>query len=111
VRRALALGIAAVLAGCGAPEEPAKQADELHSIAAEGALLAHEAAEGSYATFTSEHAAALRRLLAQLRPAIDDRELARRAADVDASLARLARAPGDEANALRVERRLERLAG
>jgi len=100
-----------MLAGCGAPQEPAKQGEELHSIAAEGALLAHGAAEGSYATFTSEHAAALRRLLAQLRPAIDERELARRAAQVDASLARLEQAPGDQANALRVERRLERLAG
>ncbi len=111
MRRALVLGIVALLAGCGAPQEPAKQAEELHSIAAEGALLAHEAAEGSYATFTSEHAAALRRLLAQLRPAIEDLRLARRATEVDASLAQLVRDPGDQARAARVERRLERLAG
>jgi hypothetical protein len=110
VRRALALGIAALLAGCGAPQEPAKQAEELHSIAAEGALLAHEAAEGSYATFTSEHAAALRGLLAQLRPALEDPGLERRAAEVDASLAQLARDPGDQARAASVERRLEALA-
>jgi hypothetical protein len=111
VRRSLALGIVALLAGCGVPQEPAKQAEELHSLAAEGALLAHEASEGSHDAFTTEHAKALRKLLGQLRPAIDDGRLARRATEVDAALARLARDPGDREQAARIERRLEELAG
>jgi hypothetical protein len=111
VRRSLALGIVALLAGCGVPQEPVKQAEELHSLAAEGALLAHEASEGSHDAFTTEHAKALRKLLGQLRPAIKDGRLARRATEVDAALARLARDPGDREQAARIERRLEELAG
>ena len=110
MRRVLALGIAAFLAGCGAPQERAKQAEELHSIAAEGALLAHEASEGSHTPFTTEHAKALRKLLGQLTPAIEDQRLARRADAVDAALARLADEPGDRAQAATLERRLEELA-
>jgi hypothetical protein len=110
-RRLLALAIVGLLAGCGVPQDRAKQAEELHSLAAEGALLAHEASEGSHNAFTTEHAEALRKLLGQLRPAIEDGRLARRAAAVDAALARLARDPGDRGQAARLERRLEELAG
>ena len=107
----LALGIVALLAGCGVPQDPAEQAEELHSVAAEGALLAHEASEGSHDAFTTEHAEALRKLLGQLRPAIEDDRLAQRAAAVDASLERLARDPGNREQAARLERRLGELAG
>jgi cob(I)alamin adenosyltransferase len=106
VRRWAAL-LVLVLAGCGVPQELSKQAEEVHSVAAEGALLAHEASEGSLDTFTSEHAAALRKLLGQLRPAIEDPKLARTAGAVDAALASLSEHPGDRTNARRVERRLD----
>ena len=102
--------LALLLAGCGAPPDPAKQADELHAVAAEGALLAHEAREGSLDAFTTEHAKALRKLLGDLRPALADGELARRADAIDAELKRLGEDPGDRAVAARVERRLEELA-
>jgi hypothetical protein len=110
MRGALAVAVV-LLAGCGAPQDPAKQADEVHSVAAEGALLAHEASENSVDTFTSEHAQALRKLLGQVRPEIEDLELARRADAVDAALARLADHPGDRRRAAALERRLETLAG
>jgi hypothetical protein len=96
-----------VLAGCGVPQELSKQAEEVHAVAAEGALLAHEASEGSLDTFTSEHATALRKLLGQLRPAIEDAQLARTADAVDAALTSLAEHPGDRTNASRLERRLD----
>jgi hypothetical protein len=96
-----------VLAGCGVPQELSKQAEEVHSVAAEGALLAHEASEGSLDTFTSEHAKALQKLLGQLRPAIEDERLARTADNVDAALSDLAEHPGDRANASELERRLD----
>jgi hypothetical protein len=100
-----------LLAGCGTPQELAKQADEVHSVAAEGALLAHEAAEGdTRGTFAREHAEALRKLLGKLRPAIEERRLATVADDVDSTLAELARAPGDRERAAGAERKLERAA-
>ena len=108
--RLLALAIVALLTGCGVPQDPTRQAEELHSVAAEGALLAHVASEGSHDAFTTEHAKALQKVLGQLLPAIDDRRLAGRAAAIDAALAQLARDPGDRGQAARVERRLEELA-
>jgi hypothetical protein len=99
-----------LLAGCGVPHDPVEQADEVHSVAAEGALLAHEATEGSHDAFTTEHARALRKLLGELRPAIEDPELARRADAVDEALARLGEEPGNRMRAATIERRLEELA-
>ena len=110
MRRAVAVAVV-FLTGCGAPEDPAKQADDVHSVAAEGALLALEASEDSLDAFTTEHAKALRKLLGQVRPAIEDAELARRADGVDAALAALADHPGDRRRAAVLERRLEELAG
>jgi hypothetical protein len=40
------VALVVVAAGCGGSSSPAKQAEELQSLAAEGALLAHDAAEG-----------------------------------------------------------------
>jgi hypothetical protein len=105
--RSWAVLLVLVLAGCGVPQELSKQAEEVHSVAAEGALLAHEASEGSLDTFTSEHATALRKLLGQLRPAIEDAQLARTADAVDAALTSLVEHPGDRTNAGRLERRLD----
>ena len=97
-----------LLMGCGVPQELSKQAEEVHSVAAEGALLAHEAAEGDTRdTFAREHSKALRKLLGQVRPAIEEPRLATVADDVDRTLAELARRPGDRKAAAGAERRLE----
>jgi hypothetical protein len=107
VRIALALIAVVLAAGCATPQEPAEQAEEVHSIAAEGALLAHEVAEGdTRAAFAQEHTKALRKLLAELRRAIDDPHLAELADDVDRSLAELARSPGNPQRAVGAERKL-----
>lgn len=108
VRLGLTLAAAALLAGCGVPQELPKQADEVSSVAAEGALLAHDAAEGGTTqTFTREHAKALRKVVVELRPAIDDRDLAQIAAKVDEVLRVLADRPGDRDLAATFERVLE----
>ena len=85
-------------------------AEEVHSVAAEGALLAHEASEGSLDTFTREHAKALRKSLGQLQPAIQDQNLGQLAAKVSELLRALAERPGDRDFAARVERALTRQA-
>jgi uncharacterized protein YceK len=110
VRLLLVLAVV-VLAGCGTPHELRDQAEEVHSVAAEGALLAHEAAEGdTLDTFAREHVAALRKLLGEVRPAIDEPRLASVADDVDRTLAELVRVPGDRRRAAGAERKLERAA-
>ena len=81
VRRVLPLLAALLLAGCGQPTEPSKQAEELGSMASEGALLAHDAAVGSSTgPFTRVHSQALRTKLDQLEPYLKDEQLARLAA-------------------------------
>lgn len=108
IAAAAVLAVALVLTACQ-PTDVAKQAEEVASVAAEGALLAHGAAEGTTTdTFAREHAEALRTLLGQVRGVIEDERLARIAADVDAALGRLADDAGDEPAAARVEDELER---
>jgi methionine synthase I (cobalamin-dependent) len=108
VRTALAVVVVGILAGCGVPQEPSKQAEEVHSIAAEGALLAHDAAEGSTTeTFTREHAKALGKRIETLDPAIEELNLAQIAADVYKVLTVLAERPGDRELAETFERVLE----
>jgi hypothetical protein len=107
MRVALAL-VVLLVAACGVPREPAEQAEHVQSVAAEGALLAHGAAEGSATDpFVEVHARALHELLEQARPAIELHSLGVVAADVSAALEALAAAPGDEALARRLERDLE----
>ena len=73
----LALDVVLLVSGCGSAGA-AKQAEEVDSVAAEGALLAHDAAEGSTTTtFTRVHAKALRSSLRELAPAIEDARLSR----------------------------------
>jgi hypothetical protein len=110
VRRAFLLAAALLIGGCGVPQQLSKQAEEVHSVAAEGTLLAHEANEGSLEMFTREHAEALRKRLGELRPAIEDDRLAETADAVDAALANLAAHPGDRAAAGRLVPRLEHAA-
>ncbi len=103
-------GIACLLVGC-APDDPAKQAEEIGSIASEGALLAHGGAEGSSTKiFVREHAEALDRRLGKTRSVVADRRLASLAASVSEELVRLAEEPGDELTTRSVERALERRA-
>ena len=110
--RVLLAIVVVVLAGCGTPQELSKQADEVHSVAAEGALLAHEAAAGdTLDTFAREHSQALRKLLDKVRPAIEEPRLAAVADDVDHTLAEFALTPGDRSRAAVAERKLERAAG
>ena len=92
------------------PTDPSKQADQIASVAAEGSLLAHDAAEGDTTeTFTRVHADALRESLARLEPKVQVDELRRLLRGTDAALAALADAPGNRARAARVERMLDRL--
>jgi len=98
MRLVLVICAACLLAGCGTPQELSKQADEVHSVAAEGSLLAHGAAAGDTTEpFTSEHAKALRKLLRPVRGAIEDERLTGIADDVDRTLGELEASPGDEA--------------
>jgi hypothetical protein len=100
--------VAVVAAGCAAPSEPAKQAEEVGSVAAEGALLAHGAAEGdTFRSFTRVHAKALDERLAQLEPKTDDGQVAALLARVAGALERLADDPGDRERAAMLERELE----
>jgi len=65
--------LAALVAGCGAPGSLEQQAEEIESVAAEGALLAQGAAEeDTTATFTRVHARNLRDRVRQLEPATCD---------------------------------------
>ena len=108
IAAAAAVAVALALTACQ-PTEVSKQAEEVASVAAEGALLAHGAAEGTTTdTFAREHAKALRTLLGQVRGVIEDERLAGIAADVDAALGHLADDPGDEERAARVEADLDR---
>jgi hypothetical protein len=109
--RCVAVFAALLLSACGVPSEPAKQAEDVASIAAEGAILAHDAAEGSTTSvFTRAHAEALQKKLRPLESKVATRELERLVAGVDAALGQLADDPGDRTSAARVERRLERAA-
>jgi hypothetical protein len=107
-RGSLVLCCSLLLSGCLVPSEPSKQAEEISSISAEGALLAHEVEEGDVtSTFARVHAEALRKKLSQLEPKVDVQALARLIRDADAGLALLEDASGHEAS---VERRLGRIA-
>ena len=97
-----------LMAGCLAPVEAAKQAEEISSISGEGSLLAHEVAEGDVtSTFTRVHAEALRKKLSELEPKVQLDALARLLRDADAELASLEDESGGSGE---VERRLERIA-
>ena len=95
-------------AGCGTPSTLEKQAEEVGSIAAEGALLAHDASEGdTTGTFTRVHARELAKKADQLAPKIREGELRRVAEAVGVDLERLADDPRDEHGAAQLEKRLD----
>ena len=110
MRNLALLWLACLLVGC-APSDAGKQAEAIGSIAAEGALLAQGAKEGSTTeTYVREHAEALDRKLSETRSVVADGRLAALAAGVSDELARLAENPGDEQTARMVERALGRRA-
>ena len=109
--RALAIFLVFLVCGCGVPQELSKQAEDVHSVAAEGALLARETAEGSSTgAFTRVHAEALRKKLLEVEPAVEDERLSALIDDAAAALSRLASDPDDEQLAADLTQALERTA-
>jgi hypothetical protein len=87
VRCALLLAALVLVAGCGQPTEPKKQAEDLGSVAAEGALLAHDAADGSSTgPFTRVHSEVLRKDVEKLEPKLKKRPLERLAQQITSAL-------------------------
>ena len=108
---AFAFALAALAAGCGTPSTAGEQAELVHSIGAEGALLAGDVANGrSLSPFAETHARALRENAIALRSSISHPRLRRVANDVADELGRLASAPGDRDVAAEAGRRLEEAA-
>ena len=101
------LAILGLLTGCGS-SSPDKQAEELGSIAAEGALVAHDASEGDTTdAFTRVHARELRRDAASIRKQAADARLAGLGRRIGNALERLADDPGNQDAAARIQRELD----
>jgi hypothetical protein len=112
VRRIALLAAAlSLLAGCGEPTSAKKQAEDLGSIAVEGALVAHDASEGSTThIFTRVHSRALRKLTDKLESRAANDRISQLASRIGRDLDRLADDPGDRQSAADVQRQLERAA-
>lgn len=107
----LLLSLAVVLAACGGSASAEKQAEDLASLAAEGAILAHDAAEGdTTSAFTRVHARELRDAAVEFREQATDAHVATLARRAEAALDALARDPGDGRGAAEAERELRRAA-
>jgi hypothetical protein len=107
-RLAVLAAVAFLAAGCG--QTAKKQAEELGSIAAEGALVAHDAAEGSTTdAFTRVHSRALRKKADKIAKTAKRPPLERLAKQISRALERLADDPGDRHAAAKLQRQLERL--
>src|SRR3989442_6055682 len=105
IRIIAALAAALLLAGCGGQSALQREAKNLQSLAAEGSLLAGDAARGrSTAVFTREHAGFLHAAAAATAKTLarGSRPLARLAARVTDDLARLARSGSDGAEQKRL---------
>src|SRR5215210_1194029 len=97
----LLVALALLLAGCGESTEPKKQAEDLGSFAAEGALLAHDAAAGaSTGPFTQVHSEVLREDVHKLEPKLKQRRLARLADEISSALVELPDQPDAAARRL-----------
>jgi hypothetical protein len=111
-RVVLALLATLAVSACVVPSEPSKQAEEIASIAAEGSLLAGDAADGdTTSAFTRVHANALRKNLGTLKPEVEAATLTQLLREADAALTQLAAAPSDEARAARLGHRLDQISG
>jgi hypothetical protein len=97
--------------GCGIPASVADQADAVASVAAEGALLAHDAASGDTTpAFVETHTEELVRSAAELADGTESPQLRQIADRVVAALERLHAEPGDQDAAAQVARDLTRAA-
>jgi hypothetical protein len=110
--RSLVAALCVVLsAGCGTPATVEEQAEQVGSIAAEGALLAHDASEGDTTrTFTRVHARELAKKADELSGSIRRPDLGRLARRVALELRALASAPGHERQAALLEHSLDQAA-
>jgi hypothetical protein len=107
-RAVLAAFVVVVVVGCGSAGTVEKQAEAVGSIAAEGALLAHDASEGDTTeTFTRVHARELAKKAEALRPTIHNSQLNDVVRAVWGYLETLADDPRDERRAALIERRLD----
>jgi hypothetical protein len=105
LRRVLLLSLV-VLAGCGSTAS--QQGEELQSLAAEGALLAHDVREGdAWRPYTRAHTAELAEQASSLRSAAKDRRVRLLARVVARQLELLANA--DRRQAAQIETRLTRI--
>ncbi|HKH30208.1 MAG TPA: hypothetical protein VKA45_04070 [Gaiellaceae bacterium] len=102
MRLALVLvAVALLLAGCGESTDPKKQAEDLGSVAAEGALLAHDAADGaSTGPFTRVHSEVLREDVHKLEAKLKQRPLVRLADEISSALDELPDQPDAAARRL-----------
>jgi hypothetical protein len=106
VKRTGVLLAALLLAGCGS--SPATQAEDLHSLAAEGALLAHDAGEGDdWGPYREAHAQELAEQASSLESQAKTRRLSALAGQLARDLQALSGA--DTVRARRLEDRLNRL--
>jgi hypothetical protein len=103
VRRLVVVAIASAALGACGGGGAAKQAEQLGSASAEGALLAQHAADGeALGPFTKVHARDLHELAAPLEESGSTAEVRRLARAVSAALERLREDPGDREQASRV---------
>jgi hypothetical protein len=102
VRRALVFAaLLVLLAGCGQSTNPKKQAEDLGSVAAEGALLAHATAKGdSTGPFTRVHSEVLGEDVDKLEPKLERQTLKRLARDIASALETLPDHPAAAARRL-----------
>jgi hypothetical protein len=108
VKRTVVLLAALLLAGCGS--SPAKQAEDLQSLAAEGALLAHDAGEGDeWGPYREAHAQELAKQASSLESQAKTRRISAFARVLERDLQALAGA--DTVRARKLEDRLNRLVG
>jgi len=107
----LALVLGLCVLGCGIPASVADQADAVASVAAEGALLADDAAEGdTTAAFVETHSEELATSAAELADGTQSPQLRQIADRVVAALERLHAEPGDRDTAANVARELTQAA-
>lgn len=107
----LALILGLCVLGCGIPASVADQADGVASVAAEGALLADDAASGdTTVAFVETHTEALAKSAGELADGTESPQLRQIADRVVAALEQLHAEPGDRDAAAHLARELTRAA-